>query len=75
MLQTICSACEMGLHESHVDVIQQPPPGMLGGSSCRCRGECRDGRYVPPQFANIKAEVERLFHNPLVPENVVLGEN
>jgi len=55
VLETICNACQHGLHDSHVRVIQQPPPGMLGGASCRCQGECVDGRYVPAQFKNIKA--------------------
>lgn len=59
MLQTICSACEMGRHQDHVDVIQAPPPGMLGGSSCYCEGECVDGRYCPPQFKNLAAEITR----------------
>lgn len=61
MLQTICTACQYGHHDSHVDVIQQPPPGMLGGSSCYCEGECADGRYCPPQFVNTKAAIQKAF--------------
>lgn len=44
---TICGACERGEHQHHRKVVQAVPPGMLGGSVCKCRGECVDGRYKP----------------------------
>lgn len=76
MLQTICSSCELGLHDAHNEIIQAPPPGVMGGSSCRCRGECVDGRYVPAQFEYLSKMVRDKFkenHLP-VPDNIVLGE-
>ena len=44
---TICDACQDGDHSRHYRVVQAVPEGMLGGSVCRCQGECADGRYEP----------------------------
>lgn len=52
MHNTICIGCQHGEHHS-TDVIQNPPKGALGGSRCRCEGECVDGRYIPPQFKKV----------------------
>lgn len=73
MLETICFPCELGEHQDHHEIIEAPPPGVLGGSRCRCQGECIDGRYVPQQFKNIKAFVQERF-SKLIPDNIVLGE-
>lgn len=61
VLLTICSACRGGKHDEHRRVIQAAPKGMIGGSACRCEGECVDGRYVPKQFTNIHAAVVRAY--------------
>lgn len=42
---TICNACQMGDHGHHRKVVQAVPEGMIGGSVCKCNGECTDGRY------------------------------
>ncbi|HXQ39152.1 MAG TPA: hypothetical protein VN843_34450 [Anaerolineales bacterium] len=69
MLETICDACQYGEHDKHRRVIQAPPPGMLGGMGCRCKGECVDGRYCPPQLANTleaiwkRHEASKLMHS------------
>lgn len=78
MLLTICVACRHGFHDGHVDVIQAPPPGVLGGSSCYCEGECLDGRYVSDQLPNIKRHIQELWfkeHGPFIPANIELGYN
>jgi hypothetical protein len=41
-----CTACQFGRHEDHREVVQAVPEGMIGGSRCDCKGECRD------RFAN-----------------------
>jgi hypothetical protein len=61
VLLTICSACRGGRHAEHHRVIQAVPEGMIGGTACRCEGECADGRYVPKQFTNIHRAVVRAY--------------
>lgn len=73
MLETICYPCELGQHDNHHEIIEMPPPGVLGGACCRCKGECVDGRYVPAQFKNIKRFVEERF-GTMIPNNIILGE-
>jgi hypothetical protein len=41
VLLTYCLACKYGDHERHTEVIQAAPEGMLGGSRCKCQGECK----------------------------------
>lgn len=55
MLDSICTACQYGEHANHHEATQTPPPGMLGGSRCTCKGECVDWRYMPPQTASLLA--------------------
>jgi hypothetical protein len=67
--KTICSACEQGEHKRHRKVVQAVPKGVLGGSVCVCRGECRDGRYKktldqllglrPGQWERVMAQVRQ----------------
>lgn len=55
MFDGICTACQYGEHAGHREAIVNPPPGMLGGSRCVCKGECVDGRYMPKQMASLLA--------------------
>jgi hypothetical protein len=59
----------MGRHDEHHRVIQAAPEGMIGGSACRCEGECIDGRYVPRQFEAIHAAVQRAYEKSRSDEN------
>lgn len=59
VLLGICGDCQYGNHDDHRRVIQAAPEGMLGGSACRCEGECTDGRYIPQQFKALKAAFAR----------------
>lgn len=44
---TYCWACKAGDHSGHHKVIQAVPPGMMGGTQCRCEGECKN--FPPPE--------------------------
>jgi hypothetical protein len=50
VLLTYCLACKYGDHERHTEVIQAAPEGMLGGSRCKCQGECKHfaKHFAPP---------------------------
>lgn len=39
MLRYLCQACEQGMHGC-CDGRHPPPPGMMGGSDCICKGDC-----------------------------------
>lgn len=41
MEHTLCIPCVYGDHDGHQEVIETPPPGMLGGKRCPCESECR----------------------------------
>jgi hypothetical protein len=49
MRLTTCSACQMGDHKRHVKRVEKVPDGMLGGSICPCKGECK-GKNTPESF-------------------------
>lgn len=62
MLNSICVACQYGYHDSHINIIQVAPPGLLGGVRCTCKGECVDGRYKSDQIKQIMIDVEKFFN-------------
>lgn len=53
-----CHACQMGDHDNHHKEIETPPPGVMGGVSCPCEGECKDGRYCPRDCPNILKSIK-----------------
>jgi hypothetical protein len=41
-IEAPCASCRWGDHSGHVDWPTKPPPGVIGGHHCPCRGECED---------------------------------
>lgn len=41
VLNLTCTACQLGDHKNHVRVIHAVPEGMMGGTQCTCKGECK----------------------------------
>jgi hypothetical protein len=39
MMRYICAGCKRGMHEFCMG-LEPPPPGMMGGSECVCKGDC-----------------------------------
>lgn len=58
-----CIPCQYGAHEEHIEVIEACPPGMMGGASCPCQGECRQRQAI--RAATVLADLEVL---PSVPD-------
>lgn len=49
MLLTQCIPCQNGHHEKHIEILGIPPKGMIGGSKCPCKGECK---FSPSRIDN-----------------------
>ncbi len=56
VLLTDCFACRAGDHSRHHEVIQDVPPGMLGGVRCACKGDCAE-RWERMQKARQQATI------------------
>jgi hypothetical protein len=57
----LCIPCQYGQHESHHEVIQAAPEGVMGGAVCGCDGKCAE-RYTPPRsvFVNERPDTTAL---------------
>lgn len=47
----LCIACQHGDHGNHVEQVVAAPPGMLGGVTCPCKGECVEALKPPVLYA------------------------
>ena len=66
VLVGICAACQYGRHDGHTPVIQQAPPGMLGGAECGCTGDCAGNMPASADFTR--------FLKPLPADASTAGE-
>lgn len=48
MLIHDCIPCQHGDHDACMGVVEKPPPGVIGGWICGCKGECRERDVAKP---------------------------
>lgn len=59
MMRFTCGACTRGMHE-HCQGRTPPPPGMMGGSECVCKGDCAGS--TAPEDALVVAAMKAVLN-------------